>query len=403
MFSLKELETHALSLLKHIPKSPLLKASWLKDDCYLKCESLNETGSFKIRGALSKFLTLTEAEKKNGVVTLSAGNHAQAVSFFARNLGIPATIVMPVNTPYEKVERTKRFGQGNTTILFHGESLFDCEPYVANLIKQHGFTLIHPYDDPMIIKGQSSIGVELIQDLPELNTVIVPVGGGGLCSGIALYLKQYNPAINVIGVQTRYAPQFAHYLYPKRFKLDYNETPSTIAEGIAVKNVGKLTGPLLKKYLDDFILVSEQDIEEAMYDLFTQAKLTVEGAGAASVAALKYLPPDTGKTALLVCGGNLDPKIFSQLLLRALLHRHKIVQLYIPIDDKPGVLARISAIIASTGANIVQAHHQRLFNVETSKMADLELTIETRDKDHINEILALLKSEDFVCRMKELN
>lgn len=281
----------------------------------LKLESLQVTGSFKPRGAYIKLSSLTAEQRNRGIVAMSAGNHAQGVAYHAQKMGIPATIFMPSTTPALKVKRTRAYG---VKIVLEGDSLYDAEEVARPFAEEHGLTIVHPYDDPMIIAGQGSVFLEMIQDWPGLQQILVPVGGGGLAAGIAIAAKTYNPMIKVIGVQSEYCQHLTQTIFPHKATggSDHVSSGMTIAEGITVKKIGKHTSYLLGQYLDDMLLVNEQQIRSGVYNCATQAKLVVEGAGAAGVAAVMANPEMfAGKrTAIVVCGGNIDPLILADVL-----------------------------------------------------------------------------------------
>lgn len=356
---------------------------------YLKMESLQVTNSFKPRGALIKMLQLSDAEKSCGVVTMSAGNHAQGVAYHAKKLGIPAIIVMPVNTPIAKIERTQALG---ATVVLSGENLSESAEKVQELIAAEGFTLVHPYDDPAIIAGQGTIALEMMQDVPGLDTLIIPVGGGGLAAGMSIAARALKPEIHIYGVQSTYCPAMIQAIYPERWFIPPEPGIPPVAEGIAVKHPGVLTREILKAHLHEMIAVTDDHIESAIDYLLTHVKVVAEGAGASGVAALLTEPElFTGKTVgVVICGANIDSRILSSVVLRSLVRQGRMVRLKIQIYDAPGVLAKLSKIIGDNGGNIFEVHHQRLFSLIGVKMAEVDAVIETKDTYHAQIIITKL-------------
>jgi threonine dehydratase len=382
--------------------TPTLLSPWLSEQAgtsiYLKLENLQVLSSFKGRGAFIKLSELSPEQRRKGVITMSAGNHAQGVAYHARALGIAATIVMPKNTPFAKVETTEKLG---CTLILEGKNLYESGLIAHELAKREGFTLIHPYDDPAIIAGQGTVALEMLADVPDLDVLIIPIGGGGLAAGMAIAAKALNPKIEIIGVQSAYCPSMAEVLYPDR-KFPVQELfSSPLAEGIAVKTPGVITREILKEHLSDILIVSEEQIEAAIEDLLIHGKLTVEGAGAAGVAALMSTSHHFigRKVGIVICGGNIDARILSSLLLRGLVRHGNLVRLKIDINDAPGVLGQLSQIIGQAGGNIFEVSHQRLFNHITVKMAEVDMVVETRDVGHAQMIIATLHENGFPTQM----
>jgi threonine dehydratase len=379
-------------------RTPAVPAGWLDQRhgtrTFLKLENQQVTGSFKDRGAAVKLASLKPEERQRGVIAMSAGNHAQGVAYHANRLGIRATIVMPAQTPFTKVERTRRHG---TEIVLHGRNLSDCGAHAQELIEERGHVLIHPYDDPAIIAGQGTIGLELLADIPDLDAIIVPIGGGGLIAGIALAAKALKPEIQIFGVEAA--------LYPSMYEAVNGLPPSsqgeTIAEGIAVKAPGEITRGIISDLVDDIVLVEEAELEGAIYRLAEEQKLVVEGAGAAGVAALATLQDRlAGKTvATVICGGNIDSRVFASVLMRGLVRDGRLVRVRVEINDEPGVLARISGMIGDRGGNIIEIYHHRLFQDVPVKLAELDAVIETRNAEHVMEILETLETAGFKSRL----
>ena len=365
-------------------------SSLLGCNLYLKHEQLQHTSSFKARGAYLAITALSNAQRAKGVITMSAGNHAQAVAYHAQRLNVHATIVMPRQTPFAKVERTRSFG---AEIVLEGRNLNECEKTVAQLQKQHGYSLIHPYDDVHVIRGQGTIGLEILQSVPDLNCLVVPIGGGGLIGGISLIAKAIKPDIEVIGVEAE--------LYASMHQTLNGQTPSvggeTIAEGIAVKVPGALTVPLAKAYVDDILLVTEQQLDWAVGTLAEQQRIIAEGAGAAGIAALHgYRQKFAGKkVGVVICGGNIDMRLLGTIFNRNMMSDGRLVRLRIDISDEPGMLASISAAIGESGGNIVEIYHQRMFYDVPAKLAKIDAVVDTRGQAHVEEIIAALVARHF--------
>ncbi|MFQ5784431.1 MAG: threonine ammonia-lyase [Alphaproteobacteria bacterium] len=356
----------------------------------LKFESLQYTGSFKDRGALVKLKSLSNAETAAGVIAMSAGNHAQAVAYHAGRLGIAATIVMPQGTPQVKAQNTQRFG---ARVVFEGETIDEAAIRARALAEEEKLTFVHPYDDDRIIAGQGTVALELLADHPDLDILVVPIGGGGLISGNAIAAKALKPDIRVIGVEAALYPS----MYQAVHGLPAKSGGRTIAEGIAVKTVGGRTRPIVESFVDDTLLVSEDDLERAVLLLLEIEKRVAEGAGAAALAALlAHRDRFAGhRVGLIVSGGNIDLRLLSSVILRGLVRDGRIVRMRIDIPDAPGTLARIAGIIGETDANIIEVYHQRAFSGLPVKHADLDVVVETRDNDHLHDIVARLTAAGF--------
>ena len=379
-----------------VPKSPSLRAAALSDlagcEVYLKLESLQPTGSFKERGALNKLLTLDAEQRKAGVVAMSAGNHAQGVAYHARRLGIPATIVMPEGTPFTKIDRTEALG---AKVVLKGTGLVEARRAADALAAEQGLTLVHPYDDPAVIAGQGTVALELLADHPDLDTLFVPIGGGGLISGVAVAAKALKPEIEIVGVQSS--------LYPSMYRMLHGKPPgspaegATLAEGIAVKEPGKLTAKIVEALVRHVRLVSEAELEHAVELLIERQRVVVEGAGAAGVAALLADPaPFRGRrVGIVITGGNIDARLLASLLMRGLVRGGRLVRLRAELPDMPGVLSRVAGIIGEQGANIVEVHHQRLFHDTSVKRAELDVVIETQNRRHVDTIIDALVAGGF--------
>jgi threonine dehydratase len=394
----KDIETARDRLKGHVVRTPLLHAHKLSEitgaQIFVKFENLQVTSSFKDRGAYNKMSYLTAAERERGVIAMSAGNHAQAVAYHARQLGIPAVIVMPETTPFTKIERTRAHG---ARIVLSGETLADSQVTAEAMVKEKGYILIHPYDDDKVIAGQGTIGLEMLEDEPGLDCIVVPIGGGGVMSGTALAAKHLKPQIEMLGVEVKLYPSMYHALRGQPARCG----GSTLAEGIAVKNVTERTIAICKQYVDDVRLVGESDIERAVMAYLAHQKTLAEGAGAAGLAAVLADPAHFRgrKIGLVLCGGNIDPRILASVIYRELERDHRIVNLRIQIDDRPGVLGRIATTLGQLGANILEVSHRRMFLDVPAKGAELEIMIETRDARHAEEIVESIEAEGFSARV----
>ena len=392
----QDISNAALAIKSHVLRTPTIHAPRLGDalGCrlFLKLENLQYTGSFKDRGSCLKLQRLAQQpEPPAGVVAASAGNHAQGVAFHAQRLGIQAIIVMPQTTPFSKIERTEALG---AEVVLRGESVAESATYGLEIARERKFAFVHPYDDPVIVAGQGTAALEMLEDRPEIDTLVVPVGGGGLCAGMAVWAKSQKPSLRVFGVQTELCPSM-------RAKLRGEPPPPlrthTLADGIAVKTPGVVTSEILAKLADDILLVNETDIETAVQTLAAQQKVVAEGAGAAGIAALqrhgdKFRDHDVG---VVICGGNIDRRMLSTVLLRSLARDCKVAKLRISIHDVPGVLARVTQMIGAAGADIIDIEHQRLFNDLAPREAQLDVVMETRGKTHVDQILATLGAAGF--------
>ncbi|MCF8474501.1 MAG: threonine ammonia-lyase [Emcibacter sp.] len=378
-----------------IIETPLNKSvtlSKLMDaEIYLKFENLQFTASFKERGALNKLINISDTQKKNGVIAASAGNHAQGVAYHGNRLGIPTTIVMPVNTPFVKVRQTEEHG---ANVVLYGERFDETAVYAANLALERNLTLVHPFDDYSVIAGQGTIGLEIMKACPDLDIIVVPVGGGGLISGVAIAAKHINPNIKIIGVQAERFPSLHRAIHNN----EYVSKGSSLAEGIAVKNIGEKTFEICKNFVDDVLLVSETALEEALCMLMTIEKTVPEGAGAAPLAAIKSYPEifKGKKVALIISGGNIDPRLLASLLMRGLVREGRITRLRIELLDVPGALAQIAKIIGDLGGNIIDVSHHRLFTELPAKETYSNVTLETRDKENLQDILDGLRNAGFI-------
>ncbi|MCG3172904.1 MAG: L-threonine ammonia-lyase [Myxococcota bacterium] len=355
---------------------------------YCKLENLQMTGSFKERGALNKLLRLTQEEKAAGVIASSAGNHAQGLAYHATRLGIAATIVMPEATPIVKVTATRGYG-GN--VVLKGNSYDEAFAHACLLQKEHGYTFVHPFNDPLIVAGQGTMGLELLEQNPYLDSVVVPIGGGGMISGVAIALKETNPKIRIIGVETESVPSMKEAMK----KGEPVEVPAarSIADGIAVRRAGDVTLPIVRKYVDDIVTVSEEETANAVMVLLEREKTLVEGAGAVPLAALlnNKVNLKGRKVALVLSGGNIDVNVLSRIIERGLVKDGRLAKLSVTISDTPGSLASLTAVIGTLRANIMEIYHNRAFSEANLGETIVDLTIETRGHEHVSEIITALE------------
>ena len=387
--TLADIEAARRLLAGEVLRTPLLPAPPLSAltgaEVFVKYENLQATNSFKARGALVKLMSLSAEERRRGVAAMSAGNHAQAVAYHAHRLGIPATIVMPRSTPSVKVEATRAHG---AQVLLEGETIGDAHARVAALIAERGLTLVHPYDDARIIAGQGTIALEMLEDVPDLDMLVVPVGGGGLIAGNAIAARGVKPAIEIIGVECA--------LYPSMRNAVTGESRpiggTTLAEGIAVKDVGTLTLPLVRELVAEIVLAGEAELERAANAFLTLQKTVAEGAGAAGLAAMLAAPARFRgrRVGLILSGGNIDPRILASIMVRELERDDRIVSFRLTIPDQPGVLGEIATLLGRIGANILEVDHRRNLLDVPAKGTKLDITVETRDRAHAEEVAAAL-------------
>ncbi len=396
--TLQEIHEAAKSLRGKVVRTPLVPAGRLSErlgcEVLLKLENMQHTGSFKDRGAYIRLSKLSKEEAQRGVIAMSAGNHAQGVAYHAQRLGIPATIVMPEFAPFSKVERTRAFG---ARIMLTGDTLDASAHSARQIAEEEGLTFVHPFDDPDVIAGQGTVGLEILEDCPDVDSIVVPIGGGGLMSGIATVAKDANPEIQLVGVESELFPSMTDAIRGTATMTG----GQSLADGIAVKVPGQLTKAIIEKLVDDIVVVAESDIEGAIHRLAEEQKLVVEGAGAAGVAAILADPERFAgrKVVAVICGGNIDLKLLSGILTRGLIRDGRMVRLRIGIVDQPGVLARIASIIGKTGGNIIEVYHQRLFYDVPAKQADIDVVLETRNSEHVAEVVDLLRSDGFPTRV----
>lgn len=373
------------------PMLPAPKLSALTGaSVFVKYENLQVTNSFKERGALNKLSSLSAGERAHGVITMSAGNHAQAVAYHAARLNIAATIVMPVTTPYVKVAATESYG---AEVVLEGEGISEAHARAVELAKARNLTWVHPYDDPRVIAGQGTIALEMLDEEPGLDVLVIPIGGGGLIAGNAIAARGINPKIDIVGVEAA--------LYPSMWNaLRGGNRPvggSTLADGIAVKTAGELTLPVVRELVSDIMLVDEVYLERAVNGYLTLQKTVAEGAGAAGLAAMLAVPDKFRgrKVGLILCGGNIDPRILASIIVRELERDQRIVSFRLAIPDRPGVLGLIATKLGALGANILEVDHKRLFLDVPAKGARLDVTVEARGRAHAEEIFAALAADGY--------
>ena len=394
---LKDIPAAAQLLRGEVIKTPMMKSRGLSvitdAEVFVKFENMQVTGSFKARGAYVKLASLNDGEKRRGIIAMSAGNHAQAVAYHAARLGIPATIVMPENTPFVKVESTQALG---AQIVLEGETLAESQAAALIIAAEKNLTLVHPYDDDRIIAGQGTIAEEMLEDQPELDVMVIPIGGGGLFSGNAIAAKALKPDIKIYGAEAE--------LYASMSQTLRGEPVScggqTLAEGIAVKNVTKRTIAYVREFSEGIIEVSESHLEQAVHAYLTHQKTLAEGAGAAGLAAMLARPElFTGKkVGLILCGGNIDPRMLASIIYRELAREHRIISLRIQIPDRPGILGTISSLLGKQGANILEVSHRRMLLDVPAKGAGIDVMLEARDRHHVEAIIQALKDENYQVR-----
>ncbi|MGI8704311.1 MAG: threonine ammonia-lyase [Sphingomicrobium sp.] len=377
-----------------VVRTPMLKSRTLSEligaEVWLKFENLQFTSAYKERGALNKLLQLTDEERSRGVITASAGNHAQAVAYHAKRLGIPATIIMPSPTPTVKVSQTEGHG---AQVTLHGDMFDDAYAKAREMEREQGLVFVHPFDDPQVIAGQGTLALEMLEDAPDLDVLCIPVGGGGLLSGIATAARALKPDMTLYGVEAE--------LYPSmKCAIEGCDLPiggDTLAEGIAVKQPGELTSRILRDLVDEILLVAERDIEHAVALLVGIEKTVVEGAGAAGLAAMLAQPERFAgrKVATVLCGGNIDTHLLANVLVRELVRTGRIARLRVEAQDQPGALAAITAKFHEAGVNIIEIRHSRIFTALPAKDTIIEVECEARDRESIDRVVEMLESAGF--------
>lgn len=392
--SFGDIEAAAEALKGHVVRTPIIAAPKLSAltgaEVFVKYENLQFTNSFKDRGAFLKLSSLNEDERQRGVIAMSAGNHAQAVAYHAGRLGIRAVIVMPQSAPFVKIGNTEALG---AEVVLSGETLSESRVKAEEIAKERKLTLIHPYDDSLVIAGQGTVGLEVLTDQSDLDMIVIPIGGGGLIAGCAIAAKAIKPDIEIIGVEAELFPSMYHGIRGEEAVCG----GQTLAEGIAVKAAGVLTLPIVRDLVSDIVLVDETALEHAICTFLTIQKTMAEGAGAAVLAAL-LTEPDRfkgKKVALVLTGGNIDPRILASIVVRGLEYEEKIISIRITITDQPGVLGGIATLLGEAGANILEVSHQRMFLDVPAKGATLDFVIETKDAAHAKQVLEKIHAAGF--------
>ena len=385
-----------------VVRTPMLVSKTLSEiigaEVWLKFENLQFTAAYKERGALNKLLQLSPEERERGVIAASAGNHAQAVAYHAKRLGIPATIVMPANTPTVKVTQTAGHG---AEVVLHGDMFDDAYAHARELALEKGYVFVHPFDDPQIIAGAGTVAVEMLEEAPELDMIVVPIGGGGLMSGVSIASRALKPDIKLIGVEAELYPSMKCAIQGCHLPLGGD----TLAEGIAVKQPGELTSRILKDNADDVVLVPERDLERAVAMLVGIEKTVVEGAGAAGLAAMLSEPGRFRgkKVATILCGGNIDTHLLANVLVRDLVREGRIARLRVAVQDQPGALAAITRQVYEAGANVIEIRHSRIFNALPAKDTVIEVECEAKDPQTIDDVVARLEKAGFRVDRAELD
>ncbi|MDZ4144826.1 MAG: threonine ammonia-lyase [Burkholderiales bacterium] len=394
MIALQDVIEAAARLEGQVLNTPCVESRTLSQitgaQLFLKFENLQFTASFKERGACNRLMQLSPQERQRGVVAMSAGNHAQGVAFHAQRLGLRAVIVMPRFTPGVKVARTRGFG---AEVVLHGDTLEEARSHAYALADSQQLVFVHPYDDEAVAAGQGTIALEMLQAVPDLDTLVIAVGGGGLIAGMATAARALQPGIEIIGVQAARFPAMFNAIKGTH----HPQGTSTIAEGIAVGRPGKITQEIIAQRVDDMLLVDEGDIEQAIVMLLEIEKTLVEGAGAAGLAAvIKHAARFQGrKVGLVLCGGNIDPLLLAAIIERGMVRAGRLARIRVSARDVPGVLAHITQVVADAGANIDEVHHQRAFTLLAAQNVEIELVIQTRGPEHVRAVLAGLQSVGF--------
>ncbi|MEO5862991.1 MAG: threonine ammonia-lyase [Burkholderiales bacterium] len=396
--TLNDVQSAAAAIRGSLVETPCLHSRTLSQitgaEVYLKFENHQFTASFKERGALNKLLSFDREERTRGVIAASAGNHAQGLAYHAKRLGVPATIVMPRFTPNIKVEHTRAH---DAEVILHGDNFDSAKNYAINLAAERGLIWVHPYDDEKIIAGQGTIALEMLATQNDIDTLIIPIGGGGMIAGMAVAAKGLRPAIDIVGVQTERFPSLVCAI--KGIEPQFGR--NTIAEGIAVKEPGRITLGIVRELVTEILLVDEGDIEQAIVLLLEIEKTVVEGAGAAGLAGLmKYRERFRGKrVGLVLCGGNIDPLMLSDIIERGMVRAGRLARIQVELRDLPGSLAEVTACLADVNANIEEVHHQRAFSHLPIQSAEVDFVLQTRGHPHIEQILAALEQKGFSAQL----
>ena len=398
MLQLADIEQAAQRLQGQVLNTPCVESRTLSQvtgaQVFLKFENLQFTASFKERGALNKLAQLTPQERAQGVIAMSAGNHAQGVAFHAQRLGIRAVIVMPRFTPGVKVARTRGFG---AEVVLHGDTLDAASAHARELAAAQGLIFVHPFDDEAIMAGQGTLALEMLAQQPDLDTLVLPVGGGGLISGVATAAKALKPGVRIVGVQTKRFPGAVNAVTGSH----HPRGDSTIAEGIAVSTPGARCLPVIQHLVDDMLLVDEGDVEQAIVMLLEIEKTLAEGAGATALAALVRHPETFAgrKVGLVLSGGNIDPMLLAAIIGRGMVRSGRLARIVVNTRDVPGSLARVTALVAEAGANVQEIHHQRAFTLLAAQHVEIEMVLQTRDAAHVQELLATLNAQGMQARL----
>ncbi|MGE4562462.1 MAG: threonine ammonia-lyase [Rhodospirillales bacterium] len=396
--TIDNIRSAADALAGQVLRTPSIDSRVLSDLCgteiVLKLENMQITGSFKPRGAYMKLTSLSDDERTAGVVAASAGNHAQGVAYHAHRLGIPATVYMPEATPFTKIARTESLG---AHVELCGKTLAEARQFAMEIVERKDMIFVHPYDDELVVTGQGTVGLELLSDVPDLDAMVVPIGGGGVMAGSAIAAKALVPYIDMIGVEASAFPSMSQAL--KGEKLESGG--ATIADGIAVKEPGTVTRPIIEELISDILIVDETALENAVQVFIERQRLVVEGAGAAGLAAVLDNPERFKgmKTGIIVTGGNIDSRILSSILMRGLVREGQLVRLRVHITDAPGVLSTVAGLIGACGGNIIEVYHHRLFRDVPVKEADVDVVVETLDVEHVREITEKLTQAGFGVRL----
>ena len=400
MLQLADIQQAAERVRGQVLETPCVESRTLSQltgaQVFLKFENLQFTASFKERGACNKLIQLSEEERARGVIAMSAGNHAQGVAYHAEQLGVRAVIVMPSFTPGVKIARTKGFG---AEVVLHGDTLEAASAHARKLAAEQGLVFVHPYDDEAIMAGQGTIGLEMLAARPDLDALVVPVGGGGLIAGIATAVKALKPGIEVVGVQTARFPAMVNLMTSQH----HAQGVSTIADGIAVGAPGRHCTEVLRQRVDGWLLVDESDVEQAIVMLLEIEKTLVEGAGAAALAALLRHPARFAgrRVGLVLSGGNIDPMLLASIIRRGMVRSGRLARIVVGTRDVPGSLARITQLVADTGANVQEISHQRAFTMLAAQNVEIELVLQTRDRAHVRELLARLQAQGMETRWQD--
>lgn len=390
--SMTDVRAAQAAIAGHVIRTPLVRAQQLSHltgaEIFVKYENMQATASFKERGAVNRLALLAAEERARGVIAMSAGNHAQALAYHARRMGIPATIVMPEPTPVVKVENTRAHG---ARVVLHGETLAESQDKVTDIIEREGLVLVHPYDDAAVMAGQGTVALEMLADEPDIDTLVVPMGGGGLIAGMSVAANALKPSVRVIGAEALLYPSFHNALHGADLPIG----GPTLAEGIAVKNVGALTLPIIRALVEGPVLLSEAILERAVNAFATLQHTMAEGAGAAGLAAILAEPERFRgrKVGLVLCGGNIDARLLAAIMVRELERNDRILSLRITTADRPGILGQIASRLGELKANILEVSHGRLLLDVPAKGVSIDITVETRGEAHAREILAALQAD----------